>query len=340
MAIFRNALFSSVVICSLLPILTLAQVEATSSPALEPGTTATTAAESWFTVERLFGEVDSGDFVVGPGRSELLNLEPGGTRTVFITLANRISDNRTFELTVADVTGSADGSSALQVIEGERGPFSVLDFISFPEDRITLDLGERARIPVTVTIPPDAEPGGYYGTVLVSTIQPGSAVGDLQPRNPIIARVGSHVFFTVGGEQEMSGAVLDISTIPDRTWYTAGPINFGIAFENTGSIHLNPYGQLSIINILGDEVGYMELEPWFVLPQSLRTREIEWNRELLFGRYTAVATINRGYDDILDEVSVVFWVVPYQLIIGLFVGLFTVFFLIRLFFRTFEFKKK
>jgi len=84
--------------------LTLAQVEATSSPAVEPGTTATTAAESWFTVERLIGEVDSGDFVVGPGRSELLNLEPGDTRTVFITLANRISDNRTFELTVADVT--------------------------------------------------------------------------------------------------------------------------------------------------------------------------------------------------------------------------------------------
>ena len=103
MAIFRNALFSSVVICSLLPILTLAQVEATSSPAVEPGTTAT-AADRWFTVERLIGEVDSGDFVVGPGRSELLNLEPGDTRTVFITLANRISDNRTFELTVADVT--------------------------------------------------------------------------------------------------------------------------------------------------------------------------------------------------------------------------------------------
>ncbi len=193
---------------------------------------------------------------------------------------------------------------------------------------------------MTVSLPPDAEPGGYYGSILVSTVQPGSASAGGAPRNPIIARVGSHVFMTVGGEQEFSGETMAVQTIPDKTWYTQGPINLGIVYDNTGSVHLNPYGEMTITNILGEQVGYVELEPWFVLPQSLRTREVTWDREFLFGRYVVEAKINRGYDDIIDTVSTTFWVVPYQIIATIFAVLFIIFLLIRLFFRTFEFKRK
>jgi len=314
--------------------------------AQEPSVSTTTeateppATQTWYQVERLIGTIDNGDFVVGPGRSEL-SLEPGQTTTVFISVANRISDNRSFKLEVVDVTGSADGSSALSLVEGERGPYSVIDYISFPEDTITLKLGDRARIPVTVSVPPDAEPGGYYGSILVSTVQIGQEATDTAlPRNPIIARVGSHVFLTVGGVQEYEGETIALATIPDTSWYTEGPINLGISYENTGSVHLNPYGEMTITNILGEQVGYVELEPWFVLPKSLRTREITWDREFLFGRYTVEANVNRGYDDIIDTVSTSFWVIPYQFIAGVFSVLFISFLLIRLFLRTFEFKRK
>ena len=300
---------------------------------------AVSESSNWYTVERLIGTVDNGDFVVGPGRSEI-NLQPGQSETVFISVANRISDNRTFRLEVLDVTGSADGSSALSLVEGERGPYSIIDYISFPEDTVTLKLGDRARIPVTITLPPDAEPGGYYGSILVSTVQVGQATATAMPRNPIIARVGSHVFLTVGGQQEYSGEVIGISTIPDTSWYTEGPVNLGISYENNGSVHLNPYGEITITNILGEQVGYVELEPWFVLPKSLRTREVAWDREFLFGRYTVEANINRGYDNVVDTVTTSFWVIPYQFIGAVFGGLFIIFLLIRLFLRTFEFKRK
>jgi len=175
---------------------------------------------------------------------------------------------------------------------------------------------------------------------LVSTVQSGEVRENNLPRNPIIARVGSHVFLTVGGEQVSSGQTLAINTIPDATWYTSGPIQLGVVYENTGSVHLNPYGEVTVKNILGEQVGYVELEPWFVLPESLRTREIEWSRDFLLGRYTVEARINRGYDDIIDTVTTSFWVVPYQVIMYLFGGLFLLFFVIRLFLRTFELKRK
>lgn len=329
----RIPLLSSLLIALLLPVVLFAQEDTASTT--EP----VAQVAPWYKIERLIGDPQVGDFVVGPGRSEVA-LAPGETEVVMISVANRISDDRTFKLEIADISGSADGSSALRVIEDERGPYSIRDYVSFPEDTITLKLGERARLPLTISIPADAEPGGYYGSVLVSTIQAGAPADDPTPRNPLIARVGSHIFLTVDGVQEVGGQTIDITTLPSAWWYESGPVTLGISYENTGSVHVNPYGELSIKNILGEEVGYVELEPWFVLPKSIRTREIEWNREFLFGRYTAVATINRGYDDILDEVSVTFWILPWKFVGLLFGGLFIIFLLFRLFFRTFEFKRK
>ena len=90
----------------------------------------------------------------------------------------------------------------------------------------------------------------------------------------------------------------------------------------------------------GDEVGFIELDPWFALPKSLRTREVSWNRDLLIGRYKATAFINRGYDDIVDEVSVTFWVMPWKLAVGTFSTLFVLFLILRFVATRFEFKRK
>lgn len=304
----------------------------------EPDRVSLPEEKKWFKTEKISGNIQVGDFVVGPGRTEI-SVAPGETFIQEITITNRISDNRTFRLEVEDITGSKDGSSAVSLTGDVRGPYSIRDYISFPEDSFVLKLGERARVPVTVSVPADAEPGGYYGSVLVSTIQP-SPDGESTSRSPIIARVGSLFFLTVEGDIEREGKTLDISTVGNKWWYEKGPIDLGILYENTGSVHVNPYGEVSVTNIFGEEVGFVELEPWFVLPNSLRVREIKWDREFLLGRYTATAKINRGYDDIVDEVTVSFWVMPWKFVAGVFAVLFVIIFLLRLFFRTFEFKRK
>lgn len=301
--------------------------------------TTTEATAPWYTVERIEGVIDAGDFVVGPGRTEI-TISPGETVVQEITVTNRISDNRVFILEVDDITGSADGSSAVSLTDGERGPYSIRDYITFPEDRITLNLGERARIPVTISLPPDAEPGGLYGSVLVSTERAATEQIAEGPRSPIIARIGSLFFVTVRGEVERNAALVGVKTLDNRWWYEKGPVNIGITHENKGSVHLNPYGEVSIKNIFGEEVGFVEIDPWFVLPKSLRTREIAWDREFLFGRYEVTARINRGYDDVVDEATTVFWVLPWKIVLGLFLVIFIIVFSIRAFFRTFEFTRK
>jgi hypothetical protein len=296
----------------------------------------------WYKSEKIFGRVEVGDFVVGPGRAEL-TARPGETITTEVSVTNRISSDREFKLEVEDVVGTQDGKSMRAMPPGERSETSLIDLISFPDDSLTLDLGERARIPVTISVPPNAAPGGYFGAVLVSTVRVNEDQAQAA-RSPIIARVASLIFLTVEGEVEEGGEALSLDTLNQRGWwYESGPIEFGLLFENTGTIHSNPYGEVSIRNILGEEVGYIILEPWFVLPKSLRLREFDWDREFLFGRYTVEAQINRGWrndEDVVDVLTTSFWVLPWRLVGSIFLALFIIIFAIRLFFRKFEFKRK
>ncbi len=298
--------------------------------------------ESWFEIEKLTGDrINQGDFVVGPGKVEL-EVKPGQTIVEYISVANRISDNRTFELVVEDISGSNESDEVVVLLGEAKGPNTVKDYISFPEKTFKLNLGERARIPITITIPPNAEPGGFYGTVLVQTVQTDDSESfeSPTPRSPIIARVGTLFFLTIPGDISKGGETKEISLPNNKWWYEKGPIDLNILYENTGSVHLNPYGELRIKNLFNEEVGLLELEPWFTLPQSLRTKSITWDRQTLFGRYTATAYVNRGYDDVVDEVSVSFWVLPWKIIGGTFLIVFFVVFGVRTFLRRFEFKRR
>lgn len=301
-----------------------------------------THTEPWFQVEKLTGDrINQGDFVVGPGLIES-ELKPGQTIVKYISVSNRISDNRTFEITVEDMAGSDSADEAVILLGEARGPYTLKDYVYFPEKTFTLKLGERAKIPVTITIPPDAEPGGFYGSVLISTIETDDSENrdSAVPRSPIISRIGTLFFLTVPGDVNKNGITKGIYFPNEKWWYEKGPIELNILYENTGSVHLNPYGELRIKNLFDEEVGFMELESWFALPQSFRTRSITWDREMLFGRYTATAYINRGYDDIIDEVSVSFWVLPWKIIGGAFLIIFLIIFGIKTFLKRFEFKRR
>jgi len=292
-------------------------------------------------VDNLGDEV-VGDFVVGPGKIELI-LEPGESKTVELLVSNRMGDLREFNFEIEDAIGSDNPDRPVVLLGDDRGPYTVRDYIDLPSDSFLLPHGKRARVPVTVRVPEDAEPGGHYGSVLVTTLSREAEAGDTAgavPQSAIVSRIGTLFFVTIPGEVDRSGKLEEFRTIPEKKWYQSGPIRFELLYRNTGSVHVNPYGEITITNMFGEEVGYVELDPWFALPGSLRFREVTWNREFLFGKYTAVAEINRGYENIVDTQEYTLWVIPLSYIGGAFLVLFIVFFLLRTLFRNFEFRRK
>jgi hypothetical protein len=292
--------------------------------------------------ETLPGQDVVGDFVVGPGKFEL-ELAPGESKTVEVIVSNRMGQRELFEFQTEDAEGSADGSAAVNLLGERVGPYSIKDFITVPYKKFYLEHGQRVRIPVTVTIPADAEPGAWYGSLLtLITSDPNldDPTSGAKPGTAIISRIGTLFFVTSPGDIDREGAMVDFSTISGNKVFLQGPIDFGVTFENTGSVHLSPYGRITITNLIGESVGTVDMQPWFVLPKSLRTKELSWNRDLLIGRYTATVQLNRGYDDIVDELSFTFWVFPWKIAAVTFAGIFVFFLLLRFLFTRFEFKRK
>jgi len=307
-----------------------------------PTRAGTVAARDVYSTEKLMSDRVYSDFVVGPGRFQL-EIAPGDSMTVQMIVTNRMGIPKRFTLTTEDMSGTGDADQAIVLLGDEIGPYSIKDYISVPHESFILEHSERATIPVTITIPADAEPGGFYGSLLTQIVSE-----DIDRENPsgatpsskVVSRIGTLFFVTTPGEIDRSLELKKFATFQDKNFFTKGPINFSIVTENTGSVHVTPFGRLRIYNTLGNEVGFVEMQPWYVLPNSIRNKEVQWNREFLVGRYTAVAEINRGYDGIIDEVKYSFWVIPLELLAAVFAGFFVIFIIIRFFFSRFEFKRK
>jgi len=298
-----------------------------------------------YTIDQLESQTDKavGDFVVGPGKTAL-TIAPGTSKVVEITVANRTGKTNDFILSVEDAEGSNDTQAPVVLLGTDTGPYTLKDYISFQQDTITLQNNERARIPVTISVPANADPGGRYGSVLVSVLSKKAVVSDDEEvtgaTSAVFTRIGTLFFITIPGDTDVEGELQSFKTLPDKTFFTQGPINFQLLFANKGDLHLTPYGEINVTNMFNENVGFIELDPWFVLPKSLRSREVLWERELLLGRYTATVQVNRGYDDIIDTQAVTFWVLPWKVVLGVFGLLLFVSLVIRFIVKNFEFKRK
>ncbi len=286
-----------------------------------------------------------GTIIVGPGKTEVL-LNPGDTYNFEFAVTNVSGMTKIIKLTTEDASGSSDPTEGMTFLGQEKGPYSIKDFVRPEIDQVTLETGQRLRVPVAITVPEDAEPGGLYGALMAAAYnidqygrpEVGTAAGQVN----IITRVASLLFVRVAGETVESGFLKDF--YPAKNFYEAGPVNFKIMYENTGNVHVNPYGVIEVKDMLGRLVDTREVEPWFVMPKSDRVRDIKWNSNYLIGRYTATLSLNRGYQtkdqNMIDTKTINFWVVPWKIIsIGM-IGLILVIWFFVWIFSHIEWKKR
>ncbi len=280
-----------------------------------------------------------GDFVIGPGKMELF-LAPGESSTRDLTITNRTGKPLDIFIDIEDFTGDPETSAKL--LGEEKGPYSLRDYIYPEKNNFVLAHGERAVLPVTISIPGDAEPGGLYGAAIVRAelvLSPEEKeIEGAESQVAVIPRLASLFFVRIKGEVDEAGYLKSFTT--DKKFYQKGPVNFSFIYENTGSVHLNPYGLVEIKNIMGKKIDEAEITPYFVMPGFLRSKTVAWDQKLAFGRYTALISLNRGYGDIVDQARVSFWVVPIKVLVIALSVIVLLAILIWLFRSKFEIKRK
>jgi hypothetical protein len=293
-----------------------------------------------YKIQKLTGLETKNDFVVGPGKLEI-NVKSGDkfVRELFIT--NRLGRKAEFKVEVEDIKGSQNPQETVLFLGKEKGPYSLKNFVHPQLKKFSLNHGERMILPVTVVIPNNHEPGGLYGSVVVTTSSVNSKsqsqAETAKTKVKLISRIGALFFIKVAGQAREDGFLQDFRT---KFFNETGPINYTLTFQNKGNVHLNAYGLIDIKNICGKRVGEIKIDPFFIMPNSLRNRSIQWNKKWLFGRYTANLKLNRGYKNIIDEKTISFWVIPWKLILLIILLLYLIIRFFRWVGNKFEIRKK
>ena len=253
-----------------------------------------------------------------------LSVDPGQTVTAKISVRN-ISGGKLYVTGQLNdfVAAGEDGTPKILMDDDqktEKNPYSIIDWIS-PMPKLTLSSKQIESIPVTITVPKNASPGGHYGVVRFSGVPP-----ELKSTGvSLSASLGSLILVRVSGDIKNELSVSDFSVSKNGAknfLFETAPLVITEKFKNTGNIHEQPSGLVTITDMFGKKLATLGVNATApqgnILPGSTRSFKQDLNdkiigNKMLFGRYTAVLKLTYGTGKVINQ-TIVFWVIPYTMI--------------------------
>lgn len=204
-------------------------------------------------------------------------------------------------------------------------------------EKITIESGERIKMPFSITIPKDAEPGGHFAAVFFGSQAPGTQGGEVS----IGGKLGMLVLLRVSGYVPEGGGLAEFTSKEKHKFFSVLPITLAYRFNNSGGDRVVPSGEIKIKNTFRTvtETLPANKNEGSVLPNSTRKFEVVWGSEqqnseagffamvakewkdFHFGWYTAEVNLSWGLTNQKASGTYNFFVIPWQLLIILSFGL-------------------
>ena len=259
-------------------------------------------------------------------------VDPGDAFGETIIVTNLSDVDRTFYFYINDFqAGSGESGTAEIVPPGSTDEYSLASWVKITGEGIRLSPGEKREVSYTIQVPDSASPGGHYGAIVVAAQSPDvrQAAEERGAAISISQQTGCLVLLKVSGETIEKAMIRDFNVGGD---INKSPINanFIARVENMGNVHLKPHGTIDIKNMFGKKVAILRVndEGSNVLPSSVRRFETIWEENFGFGRYTASLALSfgtfaseggQGRQTIYSDIS--FWVLPWNIIIPVALGI-------------------
>jgi len=258
---------------------------------------------------------------VMPVRSDV-SINPGETKTVKTTVTNLTSAPLSIHPVTNDfIAGDERGTPALILDDNKYAPTHSLKRFMQPLADVTIPAKESKVIEVTISVPKDAQAGGYFGAV---RFVPSSPEGGQVNLN---ASVASIMLLTVPGDmvEQLRLTEFNVQQNGQSNGYFRTPDNIQVTFrlENKGNAQSGPFGKISLQKgkDLVYETDFNNNDPRdMVLPDSARRWDVPLKNIEAFGHYTVTATFTYGQKNQTIEVTKSFWVIPLPVLIGAIAG--------------------
>jgi hypothetical protein len=259
---------------------------------------------------------------ISPVRTDI-EIEPGTSKTIQITATNITKNTITVRPIENDfVAGDERGTPALILDADKFAPTHSLKRFMSPLADVTIPAGKSQIIKLVITVPKNAQAGGYFGAVRLA---PATSVDGGQVN--LTGSAASLILMTVPGPVTEKLNLTDFSIQQGgksgTTFSSPNDLQASVRFENKGGAQVAPFGKVSVKQ--GDEVVYEadfnNKDPRdMILPDSARRFDVPLKNIESFGNYTVSATFTYGTKNQTIEVSKSFWVIPQAVIIATIVG--------------------
>lgn len=239
------------------------------------------------------------------------SLKPGDTQQDIIKVKNVGTDKTTYYPEVLDFTSdNASGAPKFLPDSEDNGKYSLKKWISITKESVTIDPGKSEAFNFIISVPADAEAGGHYAGILFSTDP--AAIGGTGAA--LKSKVGSLVLVRIAGDIKEAASIKGFKA--DKDGYdNANKVSFDVNVENTGNVHVQPKGVITIKNIFGGKVASVDVNSLSanVLPGSTRIFNSTWTDPgFKLGFYTATVTLNYGNPSQIISAQTSFWIIPWM----------------------------
>lgn len=224
-----------------------------------------------FFVTKIFAQEEAG-FAVSPPSFEISGI-PGQVIKNTIKIENVSKVPLKIQAKPQNFVAYGEGGQVALTEEGST--YSISQWLEIKNTSFTVPADSFYLADFTINIPKNAEPGSHYGAVVFSTVpeKPVNGTGAV-----LAQEIGSLILIKLPGNVFEDAKI--ISFTPQENVFKEPKITFNTLIENTGNIHVKPYGFISIYNILGKKVGSIEVKGRNILPGSRRlfTDEMKFSK--------------------------------------------------------------
>lgn len=280
---------------------------------------------------------------ISPARVELAT-DPGTDIGGVFTIINEQKTEKTFYVSFENFESQGETGTPLFT----KSKTGLASWLATDISSVTLEAGESKDIRYNISVPKDAQPGGYFSAIFLSN-QPPTSDKELT----IGAKVGMLVLLGVNGDVVVKGGVSDFQTKDNKFFYNSLPVDFSYRFNNEGADRIKPIGFIHIRNLgfIPSKNLNANSAEGNILPHSIRKFQERWirNAEVLplleehkffktaqyqwknfaFGFYTANLDLSYGKDVKVENEHTSFIVFPWQLLILIITGLSVLFIILR-----------
>lgn len=207
---------------------------------------------------------------VSPAKFEL-TVDPATSNTNEFTVINEQNADQVYYISVENFEARGE-SGTPSFSDSKDGLASWVTTI----DKITIKKGEKVKIPFTINVPKDADAGGYFSAIFLSTVPPAVKGGEVS----VGAKIGMLLLIRVSGDIKEDGGVESFSLKNGGRFATMLPIDFVYRFSNGGNDRVKPVGFVTINNMFGIETEKIDANKneGNVLPGSIRKFELTWGK--------------------------------------------------------------